>query len=78
MKVTVKTSQNNKEIKLPCLMTMQGAEGKDVLLVFSENRECYQGVVLKHRRLEVGEIANYAIKNLWIPFEGEITLSNNF
>lgn len=78
MKVEVKTSQNKKEIKLPYLITMKEAEGKDIILVYSEDKGCYQGLVLKHRNLEVGEITSSAIKSLWKPFEGEVTLSNNF
>lgn len=76
MKIEVKSKQNNKEVKLPCLMTMKGAEGENIILAFSEDRDYYQGVALKHRILEVGEIASCVIKSLWIPFEGEIVLSN--
>ena len=75
MRIEVKPKQNQ-QIKFPCILTKKDSEGEDIIIVTSEGREYYQGFVLKHRRLEFGQSVTYIEKNLWMPFEGEIVLSN--
>ena len=75
MRIEVKPKQNQ-QIKFPCILTKKDSEGEDIIIVTSEGREYYQGFVLVHRHMKLGQTVSCVAKNLWKPFEGEIVLSN--
>lgn len=74
MKIEVNEKETNKEIKYPCLMTVEDTK---MIVLFNKEREGTLLVAGSGSMVSIGEHYRLWNMNYFTPFNGTITLQND-